>query len=137
MSLIIQSNTCNLPLWLSSFNYFGTKSPQPWFGWKLKKTFVFAEFCFSFLAFSCFFFLFLPFSSFFFLFQHFCVKNVEKVYFDQRLECEAPKHWSKYATGILLFYYMAWFWIKQEALETQRVSSPFANAETRGSYKMR
>ena len=34
----------------------------------------------------------------FLLFQLFAVKNIKIVYFDQRLECAAPKCWSKYTT---------------------------------------
>ena len=36
-------------------------------------------------------------------FQLFGMKNNEKAYFNQRLECAAPKHWSKYTTTIPAF----------------------------------
>ena len=50
-----------------------------------KKKHLFAKFWNTFLAFSSF-------------FSFFDTKNIEKVYFDQHLECTAPKHWSKYTT---------------------------------------
>ena len=34
------------------------------------------------------------------LFKVFCSKNAENDYFDQRLECAAPKRWSKYTTDV-------------------------------------
>ena len=40
---------------------------------------------------------FVSFSSFFWLSDR---RNVEKAYFDQHLECAAPKCWSKYTTAI-------------------------------------
>ena len=41
----------------------------------------------------------LKFAANFLLFQFFCSKNAENDYFDQRLECAAPKRWLKYTTG--------------------------------------
>ena len=41
---------------------------------------------------------------FFFCFLLFAVKNTENDYFDQRLECEVPKRWSKYTTYIPLLF---------------------------------
>ena len=38
------------------------------------------------------------FSFFFFFYQLYSIKNVEKAYFDQHLECAAPKRWLKYKT---------------------------------------
>ena len=49
-----------------------------------QKIYFFAEFCHNFL-------LFLPFSAF-------LCKNIVKANLNQRLECAAPKCWSKYAT---------------------------------------
>ena len=42
-------------------------------------------------------------SYFFFLFHLVCTTNAEKAYFDQHLECSAPKHWSKYTTVFFKF----------------------------------
>ena len=39
----------------------------------------------------------------FFLFSAFCMKNVKQVYFDQCLECAAPKCWSKYTTFAFIY----------------------------------
>ena len=37
----------------------------------------------------------------FLLFQVFCSKNAENDYFDQHLECAAPKRWSKNTTMVV------------------------------------
>ena len=36
-----------------------------------------------------------------FSFSAFLYKNIEKAYFNQRLECAEPKHWSKYTTNMI------------------------------------
>ena len=48
--------------------------------------------------FASFLLLFVPFCSFLFLCNMFLAKNVKNAYFNQRLECAAPKQWSKYTT---------------------------------------
>ena len=74
-------------------NYGGCSQNYHWkskitvdqrFGANLKKR-VFAKICCKFLAFL----------------NLFCLKNAENDYFDQRLECAAPKLWSKYTTAVL------------------------------------
>ena len=44
--------------------------------------------------------------TFFLFFQPFCTTNIEKAYFDQRLEWEAPKCWSKYTTVVYATVYL-------------------------------
>ena len=51
--------------------------------------FIFAKFCIKLVTFSSF-------------IQLFCSKCTEKAYFNQHLDCAAPKHWLKYTT--LLFW---------------------------------
>ena len=62
-------------------SFFGNKTFDQRFGANLKK----CIFCKNLLQISCFFWLF-------------TVKNAENDYFDQPLECAAPKRWSKYTT---------------------------------------
>ena len=63
--------------------FFGSKTADQHFGEMQKKLF-FTEICCKILA----------------LLRFFCSKNPENVYFNQRLECAAPKRWSKYTTAI-------------------------------------
>ena len=62
-------------------HFFGNKTVDQRSGANLKKS----VFCKNLLQIFCF-------------FLAFCRKNAENDYFDQRLECAAPKRWSKYTT---------------------------------------
>ena len=66
-------------------SFFGNKTVDQRFGANLKKH----VFCKNLLQIYCF-------------FKLFCTKNAENDYFDQRLECTAPKCWSKYTTCFVL-----------------------------------
>ena len=45
------------------------------------------------------------------LFYVFCSKNAENDYFGQRLECAAPKSWSKYTTHVI----KVWAYLRVDA----------------------
>ena len=64
-------------------HFLGNKTVDQPSGANLKKNCFFAKICCKFLAF----------------FKVFCSKNIENDYFEQRLECAAPKRWSKYTTA--------------------------------------
>ena len=44
----------------------------------------------------------------------FCIKNFENDFFDQRLECTAPKRWSKYTTGRYNQTYKTLLWTSKD-----------------------
>ena len=82
-------------------HFFGNKTVDQRFGANLKKH----VFCKLLLQISCF-------------LKLFCSKNAENDYFDQRLECAAPKRWSKYTTnslylGIICDYVVTYVFLKR------------------------
>ena len=77
----INIDNCFIPPKMSFFIFFGNKTVYQRLGATQKNVF-FARICCKFLAFL----------------ELFCRKNSENDYFDQHLECAAPKRWSKYTT---------------------------------------
>ena len=57
------------------------------------------------------------------VFQLFCTKNAEKTYLDQRLECAAPKQWSKYTIPVYTTYQLLGLY-QQDKLTPESVKYP-------------
>ena len=70
------------------------------------------------------------------LFKVFCTKNDENYYFNQRLECAAPKCWSKYTTAAIpKIRRTEWKWKPTRSIQLLKIKKTRISSQKVSHYK--